>query len=117
MGTMPKILLAAALGVGLAFVAAAMPAAADEPPAFHLRIQNHRFAPETLTLPAGKQVVVLVTNADAEPEEFESYELNREKLIPGNTTGKVYLGPLDPGTYPFFGDFHQATAQGRVIVK
>jgi plastocyanin len=108
---------AATLWAGLFLTAAAIPAAADETPTFHLKIQNHRFAPETLTISAGKQVVLLVTNADAEPEEFESYALNREKLIPGKTTGKVYLGPLDPGSYPFFGDFHQATAQGRVIVK
>ena len=51
------------------------------------------------------------------PEEFESYQLNREKVIPGKSTGAVYLGPLSPGTYPFFGDFHQKTAQGRIIAR
>jgi len=29
----------------------------------------------------------------------------------------VILGPLDAGRYPFFGDFHQETAQGVVVVK
>jgi hypothetical protein len=25
--------------------------------------------------------------------------------------------PLKPGTYPFFGEFHPHTAQGRIIAK
>jgi hypothetical protein len=29
----------------------------------------------------------------------------------------VFLGPLDPGEYKFFGDFHQDTAQGVLIAK
>ena len=93
------------------------PAGAAEPPTFTLKIENHHFSPEILEVPAGKRVLLLVTNADRTPEEFESYQLNREKVIPGKTTGKVYVGPLDPGTYPFFGDFHQKTAQGRLVVK
>ncbi|HET7333987.1 MAG TPA: cupredoxin domain-containing protein [Rhizomicrobium sp.] len=108
--------LAAAFAIA-ALGLAPISAAAEDLPQFTLKIQNHRFVPETLTLPAGKRVVLLVTNADPTPEEFESYDLDREKIIVGNTTGKVYIGPLDPGTYAFFGDFHQDTAKGRVIVK
>ena len=42
-----------------------------------------------------------------------------------NSTGKrsspgakqVYIGPLDPGRYPFFGDFHEKTARGAIIAE
>lgn len=114
---MPKhAVWAAALAIAALGLIPANAAAADLPE-FSLKIENHRFVPETLVLPAGQRVVVLVSNADPTPEEFESYELDREKIIVGKSTGKIFIGPLDPGTYPFFGDFHQDTAKGRVIVK
>ncbi|MEJ2762082.1 MAG: cupredoxin domain-containing protein, partial [Gammaproteobacteria bacterium] len=49
--------------------------------------------------------------------EFESYPLNREKIITGNSSGVIYIGPLEAGEYDFFGDFHQDTAKGRLIAK
>ena len=59
----------------------------------------------------------MMKNRDATPEEFESNELNREKIVTGNGTITILLGPLEPGRYPFFGDFHQETAQGVLIAK
>jgi hypothetical protein len=56
-----------------------------------------------------------VHNQDPTPEEFESYELNREKIIPANSAAIVYIGPLSPGEYPFFGEFNPKTAQGVLI--
>jgi len=82
-----------------------------------LLIRNHRFDPETLHVPVGKRFRLVVRNQDATPEEFESYELNREKVVPGNASVLIYIGPLAPGTYPFFGEFHSATARGRIVAK
>ena len=83
----------------------------------HLTIREHKFEPAELTVPAGKKIKLLVENKDATPEEFESSELNREKIVVGNGTITVFIGPLDAGRYPFFGDFHQETAQGVLIAK
>ena len=95
-----------------------MPVAqADEVPEFRLVIKNHRFEPAELTIPAGVKVKLIVDNQDSTPEEFESHELNREKVIPGNSQAKVFVGPLAPGVYPFFGEFNEATCQGKLIVK
>ncbi len=91
------------------------PARADDPVV--INIKDHRFDPETVEVPAGKKLKLLIRNQDPTPEEFESYSLNREKIIPGNSEGVVYIGPLDPGTYEFFGEFHEDTAQGKVIAK
>lgn len=85
-------------------------------PVFKLSIQNNRFQPEELHVPAGQKVKLLVQNHDAAPEEFESYDLNREKIIMGKSRAIIYVGPLQPGKYSFFGDFHQDTARGRLIV-
>ena len=84
---------------------------------FKLIIRDHKFEPTELLLPAGQKVKVRIENRDASPEEFESYTLNREKLIPGNGKATVFLGPLKPGRYGFFGEFHKDTALGTVVVK
>jgi plastocyanin len=83
----------------------------------HLIIREHKFEPAELTVPAGKKIKLLVENQDTTPEEFESNELNREKIVVGKGTITVLLGPLDAGRYPFFGDFHQETAQGVLVVR
>jgi heme/copper-type cytochrome/quinol oxidase subunit 2 len=87
------------------------------PPVFEILIKDHLFYPDELVIPADTKVKLLIKNQDATPEEFESYELNREKVIPGNTQAIIFVGPLKPGTYPFFGEFFPKTAQGRIIVK
>jgi len=68
-------------------------------------------------VPANQKVRLLIINNDATPEEFESYELNRENVIPGNSRTVIFIGPLAPGEYPFFGEFFPKTAQGKVVAK
>lgn len=90
---------------------------ADEQPTFEITIKDHKFDPSTLEVPAGKEVKLVVKNLDATAEEFESYDLNREKIIAGGGQGVFFLEPMKPGTYKFFGEFHQDTAQGVIIAK
>src|SRR5437868_4746157 len=82
-----------------------------------LVIRDHKFEPAELTVPAGAKIKLSIENHDATPEEFESHELNREKIVVGNGTITVFIGPLDAGRYPFFGDFHQETAQGVLVAQ
>ena len=84
---------------------------------FAISIKDHKFSPDRIEIPAGKKVKLVVDNQDATPEEFESADLNREKVVVGKGTITVLLGPLDAGKYHFFGDFHQETAQGELIAK
>jgi plastocyanin len=84
---------------------------------FTIQIKNHRFEPAELAVPAGKKVKLLIENLDATPEEFESHELNREKVIAGNGKTTIYIGPLSAGKYPYYGEFNQATANGVIIAK
>lgn len=81
-----------------------------------LRIQNHKFEPEILKLPAGKKIRLRVNNLDSTVEEFESTDLKREKIVPANSSVYIVIAPLKAGTYKFFGEFHEATAQGKIEV-
>src|SRR5215469_18895999 len=95
-------------GFALAIVLAAlgMPSAPAVAQEFNLAIRNHKFEPQEIRVPAGKRVSIYVTNEDASAEEFESPSLKVEKVIPGKSKGLVCVGPLAPGRYEFFGEFH-----------
>jgi hypothetical protein len=62
-------------------------------------------------------VQFIIENLDDTPEEFESYDLNREVLINANSKASFYIGPLSPGIYKFEGEFSPETAQGIVRVR
>ena len=84
---------------------------------FTIVIKDHRFTPTELTVPAGQKIRLVVENQDPTPEEFESYQLNREKIVPGNGRIVVFIGPLKPGKYEFFGEFNMATARGWLVAR
>ncbi len=98
-------------------MAAGMHGVRAAPPTYTIEIKDHRFVPEELEIPAGTKVKLIIKNLDPTPEEFESYDLNREKVIGGGRQRVIFIGPLKPGTYGFFGEFNPDTAQGRIIVK
>jgi heme/copper-type cytochrome/quinol oxidase subunit 2 len=90
---------------------------AAEEPAYTLVIKDHQFQPTEIQIPAGQKIALLVKNNDTTPEEFESIELRREKVVAGGDQITVYIGPLKPGSYEFFGDFNPTTARGHIIAK
>jgi hypothetical protein len=84
---------------------------------YMLTIKDHQFQPAELKVPSGTKIKLLIENQDATPEEFDSYSLNREKVITGHGTATIYIGPLTPGRYPFTGEFHETTAQGVMVAQ
>lgn len=82
-----------------------------------ITIKDHKFSPAEVKVPAGQKVKLVIDNQDATPEEFESADLNREKIIAPKSKASVWIGPLKPGKYPFMGEFNQATAQGVIIAE
>ena len=89
----------------------------SEDAAFTLTIKDHRFAPEQLAVPAGKKITLAIKNLDATPAEFESTDLNREKVVTGGGLITVFIGPLRPGSYEFFDDFNPGTTHGHIVAK
>jgi plastocyanin len=93
------------------------PALAAEIPNVEITIKNHQFTPAEVKVPAGKKFTLLVKNQDATAEEFESHSLKREKVIAGNSQATIKIGPLKAGSYEFVGEFHEATAKGKIIAE
>lgn len=112
-----KIIFAALAALAIGFTAISIDAAAADKPEFTIIIKDHKFEPEVLRVPAGVKIKLIIDNQDPTPEEFESYELNREKIIGGGRKATIFIGPLKPGEYPFFGEFNMDTAVGKIIAE
>jgi heme/copper-type cytochrome/quinol oxidase subunit 2 len=82
-----------------------------------LTLNGHKFVPSEFTVPANQKFQIKVTNNDSTPAEFESHDLKVEKIVVPGGTITVTAGPLKPGTYQFFDDYHPDDAAGTVTAK
>ena len=89
---------------------------ADQPPA-QIRLINGHFEPQQLAVTAGEPLTLDVSNATDRPIEFESFKLNREKVVEPGETITVHLRPLSPGAYDFYDDFHQDVPEGSIVAR
>jgi len=108
-----KALVIALTLLGLAVV----PALAAEPAEIALTIDQNRFAPQEIRVKAGAPFVLVITNKDGSPEEFESKDLRIEKVIPAGKTVRLRMPSLKAGTYSFVGEYHDKTAKGRIVAE
>ncbi len=90
---------------------------ADDPFPLGLTLKDHVFDPPELKAPAGRNIAITLNNEDDSFEEFDSDALHTEKIVTGKGKVTIKLKPLDAGRYPFRGEFHDATAQGVLIVE
>ena len=93
----------------------AIPALAEEPKVT-IAVRDHQFVPAEVKVPAGVKVELIIKNEQTVPAEFESTALHREKVVPPGATASVFVGPLRPGRYEFFDDFHSAT-RGVIVAQ
>lgn len=84
---------------------------------YHIQLKDHLFFPSRIHIPANQKVKLVIDNQDDTPEEFDSFSLNREKVIFAHRKAKIFIGPLKPGEYGFFGEYNPNTARGTVIVE
>lgn len=110
-------LFAASLILGLSLGAAAAAWAEDQSDPIVISLKGNRFTPAEIHVAAGKPALLLVRNEDSTPEEVESGPLSVEKVVPAGAQSKIRLRALEPGRYPFFGEYHPDTAQGVVIAE
>jgi plastocyanin len=103
------------LAVVLLLLRAAPQADAQTPIA--VTIKDHRFTPAEIHVKAGEPATLDIKNEDPLAEEFDSTALKIEKVIGGGQQGSVRIRPLDPGRYPFMGEYHSDTAQGVLIAE
>jgi hypothetical protein len=82
-----------------------------------IHFKDHHFAPQKIDVPAGIPLLVRVLNDSGERIEFESFKLNREKVVEPGQSILVHLPALKPGTYDFFDDFHSDVPEGEIAAK
>ena len=111
-----RLVAALALGLLAPGVTSGAPARAQEA-SFTLVISGNKFDKAELEVPANQRLVLVVKNQDKTAEEFESNDLRVEKVIPPGKEIRLTVGPLQPGRYYFFGDYHEATANGHIVAK
>lgn len=103
-------------GLALWIMALALGTAAAEDE-IRIVIKDHQFSPSDVKVKANTKIKLIVSNEDATAEEFESFSLNREKIVRPGQSATIFLPPLKPGRYDFFGEFHPDTAKGQVIAE
>ena len=104
--------------VALLVVTVAGVHAADVPAAeVPLVIEKNRFQPDVIKVKAGAAFVLVITNKDKTPEEFDMREPRIEKVIPAGKTVRLRMPALKPGTYNFVGEYHAETAKARIVAE
>ena len=103
--------------VGLALMFATPVAASADGATLALELKDHKFNPLTPTIPANTEVTVTLKNLDATPAEFESDDFSLEKVVPGNGTIIVKIGPLKAGSYEIHDEYHEAQSKTQLTVQ
>ena len=107
----------AALGLAFVIGVGGPLALAEDSPRVSVTLKDHKFSPAEPTAPAGKPIIIDVSNLDSTPSEFESKTLRVEKVVQGGGTITIQVRALTPGRYRFFDDYHEDTTEGFLVVK
>jgi Cupredoxin-like domain len=105
------------LAYSVALAACVLFSAAAYAEDYVITLKNNKFSPSELVVPASHRIKITVRNLDATPAEFESSDLDREKVVAANSEIIIFIGPLDAGRYGYFDDFHHDTTTGTIIAK
>ena len=108
------VTLVAALAMVVGTVSTAVAADPAEVP---LVIEKNRFQPDVIKVKAGEPFVLVITNKDKGPEEFDMNQPRIEKVIPGGKTVRLKMPALKPGKYPFVGEYHPETAKATIVAE
>lgn len=107
----PLRLLACALAL------LATQAGAAELPVFRLELNDGKINTRQINAPTDVRFKIEIVNKGKTAAEFESLQLRKEKVLAPGADSFVVLGPLSPGQYKFYDEFHMATTQGVIVVK
>ena len=110
-----------AIGIGAlvlgALLMSVFPASAQSAPEIPLVIEKNRFQPDVIKVKAGQAFVLVITNKDKGPEEFDMQQPRIEKVIPGGKTVRLKMPALKAGKYPFVGEYHSETAKATIVAE
>jgi hypothetical protein len=101
--------------IAVLLIVCAAPVFAQQAPTT-IVVRDYQFVPAEVAVAAGVKAELIIRNEQTTPAEFESTSLHREKVVAPGAAVSVFVGPLSPGRYEFFDDFHPAT-RGSVVVR
>jgi hypothetical protein len=113
---MKRVVLLGAV-IALAFAGLLPPAIAADPTEIPLVLEKNRFQPDVIKVKAGEPFVLVITNKDKGPEEFDMLNPRIEKVVPGGKSVKLKMPALKAGTYPFVGEYHSETAKAKIVAE
>jgi plastocyanin len=113
---MIRILPVMAATAGVLALGTAVPAAAAEP-ALTVTLQDHKFSPSPLEVPADTKVSLTIKNLDPTPAEFESDDFHAEKVVKGKSEITTMIGPFKPGEYEFHDEYHEDASKTKLIAR
>lgn len=109
--------LPAVLLVGLLMAGILQTAQAQDMPSFAIVAKDGRLTPETIEVPSGKRIKLVIKNEGRGPIEFENLDLRVEKVLAPGATSFVVTPPLRPGAHTFIDEFHPETGKMQLIAK
>ncbi len=105
----------AAFAIAALILSAGAPVALRAAEPVQLSLKAHRFTPDHIQVPAGERFKVELVNGDDTTDELESTDMKFEKIVVPGGKISVFAGPLHPGTYKFYDEYHKETANGVIV--
>jgi hypothetical protein len=90
-------------------------ATADDLTTYQIVLESHKFTPSEIHVPTGKPFIIVVTNNNDAADEFEMLLPALERTLQAGQQGKMRVGPLGPGRFPFFGESDPDNEQGVFV--
>ena len=80
-----------------------------------LTLTGTTFEPAEIKATSGKPLIIKFKNANAKPAEFESNDLNLEKIAAANSEIVLRINELPKGKFLFVDEFQEDVAKGYII--
>ena len=100
---MGAVIRSCLLGCALMLGAGASAWAADP---VRIVLKDNQFTPPEIRVAAGERFRIELHNQGSTVAEFESSDMKFEKVVVSGGKITVSAGPLKPGTYKFFDEYH-----------
>lgn len=100
----------------VAMLAVVLAAGAANAKDYTITLKGTEFKPANLDVAAGEKFKLIVKNDTDKAAEFESEDLDREKVVAAHSSVVLDIGPLKAGVYPYENEFH-AESKGTITAK
>ncbi len=74
---------------------------------YTITVTDKGIEPQTIDIPAGQKVPLIVKNLTSEPVELEGKAFASEIVAPPQGQAKEYVGPYSAGEYGFYNDYNR----------